>query len=345
MSAEKSNAVAVIQPPRLPYHPAIEERFGIDRSGWKALVESVFPNAKTSDAVVLALGYCKARKLDPFKRPVHIVPIWDPKKPKANGNGMGDFVETVWPGIAEHRTTAMRTGTHAGLDEPVFGPTIKKQFTGKVGSGDYAKTITVDMEFPEWCRITVYRMVQGTRVPFPGPKVYFMEFYSAQGKSGVPNDRWQRAPSGMLEKCAEAGALRRAFPEEIGDEWTAEEASGAAAAPMRDITPEAPAVPEPTRAEFVAPVEATGEETPIYPIVDAAGVVVAEAYANEWLAKCMELQAPADANKATALQVAADDDTPAEDRTAILSMYAPPAQPAADADDFPGDRPSKGAKR
>src|SRR5690348_581336 len=69
--------VAVFQKPRLPYHPAIEERFGVKAAEWKALVEAVFPLAQSVDSVVLALSYCKARKLDPFKRVVHIVPIWD----------------------------------------------------------------------------------------------------------------------------------------------------------------------------------------------------------------------------------------------------------------------------
>ena len=68
--------VPALPPPRLPYHPAIEERFGVDRAMWKALVEAVFPNATSTDSVILALSYCRARKLDPFKRNVHIVPIW-----------------------------------------------------------------------------------------------------------------------------------------------------------------------------------------------------------------------------------------------------------------------------
>src|SRR6185369_500402 len=37
---------------------------------------------------------------------------------------------------------------------------------------------------------------------------------------------WQERPEGQLEKCAEAAALRRAFPEEIGNELTAEEMTG-----------------------------------------------------------------------------------------------------------------------
>ena len=67
----KGHLVA-LKPPRLPYHEAVAERFGIDRAGWKALVEAIYPNAETADAIVMALSYCRARNLDPFKRPVHI---------------------------------------------------------------------------------------------------------------------------------------------------------------------------------------------------------------------------------------------------------------------------------
>jgi hypothetical protein len=122
----KGHLVA-LKPPRLPYHEAVEERFGIDRAGWKALVEAVYPNAETADAIVMALSYCRARNLDPFKRPVHIVPMWS--------SVAGKMIETVWPGISELRTTAFRTGQYAGMPAPDFGPTIARTFTGKAGRG------------------------------------------------------------------------------------------------------------------------------------------------------------------------------------------------------------------
>ena len=34
---------------------------------------------------------------------------------------------------------------------------------------------------------------------------------------------WKQRPYGQLEKCAEAAALRKAFPEELGNEYAAEE--------------------------------------------------------------------------------------------------------------------------
>src|ERR1700730_5540303 len=116
--------LVALKPPRLPYHQAVEERFGIDRAGWKALVEAPCPSAEPADAIVIALSYCRARNLDPFKRPVHIVPMWS--------SVAGKMIETVWPGISELRTTAFRTGQYAGMPAPDFGPTIARTFKGKV---------------------------------------------------------------------------------------------------------------------------------------------------------------------------------------------------------------------
>lgn len=212
------NAIAQFQPPRLPYHPALQERFGVDASGWKALVEAVYPLAKTPDSVAMALSYCKARKLDPFKKPVHIVPMWDSK--------IGGYVETIWPGISEVRTTAFRTGQYAGCDEAEFGPMMSKSFTGKVKRKDGYVEQTVDVEFPEWCRMTVYRVLGDRVCKFVGPKVKWLESYATIGNTDLPNDMWQSRPEGQIEKCAEAAALRKAFPEELGNELTAEEMAG-----------------------------------------------------------------------------------------------------------------------
>src|SRR5580700_2690546 len=42
----KGHLVA-LKPPRLPYHEAVEERFGIDRAGWKALRSTRTPKRQT----------------------------------------------------------------------------------------------------------------------------------------------------------------------------------------------------------------------------------------------------------------------------------------------------------
>lgn len=225
-----------IRAPRLPYHPAVQERFGIDQGGWRVLTDAVFPAAESPESVIMALAYCQARKLDIFKKPVQIVPIWDKKA--------GRMVDTVWPGIAELRTTAMRTGSFAGFDETAFGPVLEMEING------------LTISYPEWAQCTVYRLVGGARVPFVGPKVYWIETYATVKKdSKAPNAMWAKRPRGQLEKCAEAAALRRAFPEELGNEYAAEEVEGQNFA-VRDVTP--PRQNTDLAARLAAPASASG---------------------------------------------------------------------------------------
>lgn len=205
---------------RLPYPATMEEYAGVDKRTWGVLINAVWPSARTVEAVCLAIAYCKQRNLDPLKRPIHIVPVWS----KTGGaDGKGGEIETVWPGISELRTTAVRTGVYAGKDGAEFGPDIDQTFSHTNNN----ETETVKVKFPEWCRITVYKIVHGVRCPFVGPKVYWLESYATKSKwSEVPNEMWADRKSGQLEKCAEAAALRAAFPEEIGNDWTAEEMHG-----------------------------------------------------------------------------------------------------------------------
>ena len=219
---EAKQEVAVLSPPRLLYQPALQEQFGVDQKMWRLLCETVFPNANSIEAIALAVRYCHAQGLDIMKRPVHIVPMWNSKLER--------MVETVWPGISQYRTTASRTGQYGGCDATEFGNPVEKTFEGMVDKWDNGRRAgqekqSITLVFPEWSRVTVYRIIGGVRCPFPGPKVYFEEIYSrVKNKVEIPNPQWQKSPNGMLEKCAEAAALRKAFPE-VGD-YTAEEMEG-----------------------------------------------------------------------------------------------------------------------
>lgn len=252
--APNRGGVAVIHEARLPYHPLVQERFGIDKAGWRALTDAIWPAAKTADAIVLALSYCKARNLDPFKRPVHIVPIYSTE--------LGRMIESVWPGIGELRTTAFRTGLYAGREEPVFGP-------------DHTATLDgVQITYPAWCKVTVYRLAKtGERMAYPGPQVWWRETYATAKKDTVaPNSMWRKRPRGQLEKCAEASALRAAFPEEIGNDYTADEMEGQIIDPQGNIERD-PAPPRPTREAFREPETTVSDAEPArsYILVDLDG--------------------------------------------------------------------------
>ena len=255
--AVNKGAVAVIAPPRLlPPADNVLTEYGIDREGWRTLTESIFPAAKTVTSVMMGLDYCKRRKLDIMKKPIHIVPIWNSQ---AN-DGKGAMVETIWPGINELRTTAIRTGQYAGMDVPVFGPQIEQKFEGKIkkwqnGSASW-ETVTATVQFPEWCQITLYRTLGGNRIPFPGPRVYWLETYARlRNDCEVPNSMWEKRANGQIEKCAEAAALRRAFPEEIGSDYSIDEIGAFTTHQPTDVTDDGAATvgtppAEPKRGDF-----------------------------------------------------------------------------------------------
>jgi len=197
---------------------------GLPPEQWRVLTDAIWPSAKTPESIKLALDYCRARRLDPFKKPVHIVPMYNSQ--------LRCEVETVWPGISELQTTAARTGEWAGMDEPKWGPEITRTFQGQVKEFDRKsrkevwRDVEVTLRFPEWCSVTVYRMVHGHRSPFTEP-VFWLETYATRSKwVELPNSMWERRPRGQIIKCAKAASLRAAFPEELGSQYAAEEMEG-----------------------------------------------------------------------------------------------------------------------
>ena len=252
-------------PSRLPVAPTVLAEIGLDAGTWAVLADSIFPNAKTPEGVILAVRYCQARGLDVMKRPVHVVSMWS--------TALGRYVETVWPGIAEVQITAARTGLWAGLDSPRFGPELTKTFTGTVKRDDKWTEVAVTVTFPEWAETTVYRMVNGVRCPF-SEMVFWEETYARQGRAELPNEMWQKRPKGQLLKCAKAASLRAAFPEEAG--YTAEEMEGKAIeghAPVDaaviegEVVTAQPTTKEPSDTATPSPVDETSvsETTPTDP--------------------------------------------------------------------------------
>lgn len=204
-----NNHVAITQS-RLPMPENLPE---IDQGKWRVLCESIFPSARSAAAVMLALDYCKARKLDIMKKPVNIVPMWSSEQKK--------YVETVWPGINSVQIDAARSNSWAGMDEPKWGKDVTRRFKGLLK--DNAGETEITLTFPESCTVTVYRIVQGVKYAFSEP-VYWTECYATQGKTELPNAMWTKRPRGQFLKVAKAFSLRAAFPEDA--DYTAEEMEG-----------------------------------------------------------------------------------------------------------------------
>lgn len=192
----------------------------------EVLSSSLYPGA-AHNSVVMVLAYCQAAHLDPMLKPVHIVPIWNKDTKKMQ--------DTVMPGIGLYRIQAARTGQYAGISDPEFGPSITTKLSG------------VDVTYPEWCRVTVKRqMSNGLVAEFTANERWLENYATASKDSAAPNAMWKRRAFAQLAKCAEAQALRKAFPE-VGSAPTADEMEGKAfEEAARDVTPtqQAPAEPE-----------------------------------------------------------------------------------------------------
>lgn len=186
--------------------------------------QSLYPGAQR-ESVEMVLSYCRAAKLDPLLKPVHIVPLWNDKLKK--------MVDAVLPGIGLYRTNAARTGQYAGMTEPIYGPLLTRDLQG------------VSVTFPEWCQITVKRQLASGQLAEFTAREYWLENYATKNKdTDAPNNMWRRRAFGQLQKCTEAQALRKAFPE-VGDIPTSDEMEGRSA--PRDITATATREPEPEK--------------------------------------------------------------------------------------------------
>ena len=229
--------VQQLAPASMPMSKDVEQEFNLTNSQWRVLVDQIFPNAKTQEAIAMALAYCNTRKLDVFKRPVHIVPMYSAALKKE--------VETVWPGISEVRTTAARTGEYAGIDEVTYGPEVEREFTAEKDKWENRQKVGVEriskiVRYPKWASVVVYRWVKGEKAAFH-TKIFWEETYASQGKLDVPNAMWAKRPYGQIDKCVEAAALRKAFPEELGNTYAAEEMEGRSIDAPGDVIEHAPA--------------------------------------------------------------------------------------------------------
>lgn len=118
---------------------------------------------------------CRSTNLDPLRKQIYAV--------KRDGKMV------VQTGIDGFRAIAFRTQQYAGRDETQF---------------DYDKDKLIR------AKVTVYKLLGGLRCPFTAT-ANWDEYYPGE-KLGF---MWRKMPEVMLGKCAEAQALRMAFPEEL----------------------------------------------------------------------------------------------------------------------------------
>lgn len=166
-------------------------------SGKIDLIRRTVAKDATADELALFLHQCRRTGLDPLARQIYFQ--------KYNSKRHGPQM-TIITGIDGYRLVADRTGRYAGNDDPVFDGRVK------------AKFYQDDFEAPAKATVTVWKLVNGVRMPFSA-SAYWSEYFPGEPSGAM----WRKMPHVMLAKCAEALALRKAFPADLSGVYTREE--------------------------------------------------------------------------------------------------------------------------
>lgn len=169
-----------------------------------ALVKRTFAAGTTDDEFALFMTTASRLGLDVFSKQIYAIkrPTWD-----SSARQMVDKM-TIQVGIDGFRAVADRTGHLDGHDGPYW-----------CGTDGVWKDVWLDKEPPAAAKVLVYR--KGASRPFAGVATY--DSYVQTNKDGKANRTWSQMPDVMLAKCAEALALRKAFPSQLSGVYAPEE--------------------------------------------------------------------------------------------------------------------------
>lgn len=204
--------LAVVQPTTITrVAPASDLAITDEQTFWTdkqkaALQQLGIGNAHDADLAVF-FHHCTRTGLDPFARQIYMIERW-------TKNGPRQTIQTGIDGfrLIARRATDQRRGTFG------YEPT---QWCGDDGIW---KDVWLDKKAPAAARVTVIR--DGST--FPAVALY--SEYAGTDKQGNPTQMWRDKGSLMLAKCAEALALRKAFPQDLSGLYTSDEMESAAQA-------------------------------------------------------------------------------------------------------------------
>jgi len=169
------------------------------------LIKRTICHGATDDELALFCATAQRLGLDPFARQIWAVKRWDSLS--------GREVMAIQVSIDGHRLAAERSGKYEGQAGTFWCGAADER--GQVVWRD----VWLDHTVPSAAKVGVWR--SGAREPVWA--VARFDAYASRKKNGDLTSTWARMPDVMIAKCAEALALRKAFPAELSGIYTQEE--------------------------------------------------------------------------------------------------------------------------
>lgn len=145
---------------------------------------------------------CAKTQLDPFMKQIYAIP----RKFKKPDGTWGQSI-TIQTSIDGYRLIAERTERYAPGPEPTYNYDKEGNL---ISATSYIKKLTKD---GTWHTVSASAYLDE----------YMQTFADRQTGEKKPTGLWVNMPKTMLAKCAEAQALRKAFPAEMSGIYTKEE--------------------------------------------------------------------------------------------------------------------------
>lgn len=172
------------------------------------LIKRTIAKDASDDELRMFIQVCKGAQLNPFMKQVHLIPRWDSKN--------GIEVRTIQVSIDGFRAIAESSGQYAGNDDAVFDGDVDVKFNKT--DKETKKKVEQSVTAPQKATVTVYKVIGGQRYPFTAT-ARWSEYYPGP----LLGFQWHIRPFLMLGKCAEALALRKAFPKLLSGMYAQEE--------------------------------------------------------------------------------------------------------------------------
>lgn len=168
-----------------------------------SLIKRTIAKGASDDELALFINQCRRTGLDPFSRQIYSIK-------RREKNDKEEWVDKMMTQVSidGFRLIAERSKKYRGQSDPMW-----------CGDDGQWKDVWLHPFPPKACKVSVFR----SDFDQPLTAVARFDSYCVKKRDGGLTAMWAKMPDIMIAKCAEALALRKAFPQDLSDIYAEDE--------------------------------------------------------------------------------------------------------------------------